>query len=68
MLDEVGYLVGIGGEMGDGLLDGVLHLVPLLLLRVRDPLTQLDSPSLQDESVLLAVAQVDVDPGRSLHS
>ena len=54
--------------MGDGLLDGVLHLVPLLFLGVRYPLTQLDSPSLQDESVLLAVAQVDVDPGRSLHS
>ena len=40
--------------MGDGLLDGVLHLVPLLLLRVRYPLTQLHSSSLQDQGVLLA--------------
>ena len=54
--------------MGDGLLDGVLHLVPLLLLRVRYPLTQLDSSSLEDQSILLAVSQVDVDPGRRLHS
>jgi len=61
-------LVGIGGEVGDGLLDGVLHLVPLLLLRVRYPLTQLDSSSLEDQSILLAVSQVDVDPGRRLHS
>jgi len=60
-------LVGIGGEVGDGLLDGVLHLVPLLLLRVRYPLAQLDSSSLQDQSILLAVAQVDVDPWRRLH-
>ena len=68
MLDEVGYLVGIGGEVGDGLLDGVLHLVPLLLLCVRYPLTQLDSSSLEDQSILLAVSQVDVDSGRRLHS
>ena len=53
--------------MGDGLLDGVLHLVPLLFLGVRYPLTQLDSASLEDESILLAVAQVDVDPWRRLH-
>ena len=53
--------------MRDGLLDGVLHLVPLLLLRVRYPLAQLDSSSLQDQSILLAVAQVDVDPWRRLH-
>ena len=54
--------------MGDGLLDGVLHLVPLLFLGVRYPLTQLDSASLEDESILLAVAQVDVDSRRRLHS
>ena len=53
--------------MGDGLLDGVLHLVPLLLLGVRYRLTQLDPPSLEDESILLAVPQVDVDSGRGLH-
>ena len=54
--------------MRDSLLDGVLHFVPLLFLGVRYPLTQLDSASLEDESILLAVAQVDVDSGRRLYS
>jgi len=61
-------LVCIGSEVRDGLLDGVLHFIPLLLLSVRDPLAQLHPASLQDESVLLAVAQVDVDSRGGLHS
>ena len=48
-------------------MDCVLHFVPLLLLGVGDLLAELDSPSLQYEGVLLAVAQVDVDPGWCLH-
>jgi len=54
--------------VGDSLLDRVLHLVPLLLVRAWDVLLVLDlhpAPG-QDDRVLLAVAQVQEHPGRTL--
>ena len=54
--------------MGDGLLDCVLHLVPLLVLGARDVPLVLDLvPALgQDEGVLLAVAEVEEHAGNHL--
>ena len=37
------HLVSVGGEVGDRLLDGVLHLVPLLLVRIRHNLHSISS-------------------------
>jgi len=54
--------------VGDGLLDRVLHLVPLLLVRARDVFLILNlhpAPG-EDDRVLLAVAEVEEHPGRTL--
>jgi len=50
--------------MGDGLLDCILHLVPLLLVRAWDVLLVLDlhPPTGEDDRVLLAVAEVEEHP------
>jgi len=61
-------LVGVGGEVCDRLLDGVLHLQLLLSVRQWHLVIQFHSALLQNFSVDSTVAKIEVDSRLILHN
>jgi len=65
-VDPTITLVGIGCKMRHSLLDCILHFISFLLLCIWNLLAKLDASPLQNECILLAVPQVNVDARRGL--